>query len=162
MLDHGSADRGQLFHDDRVPLLPARRQSGPRHALSVPDLIGAGRAVRLRHGGIHLDALRVARGADESTLAQRTRPTGQPLRNRAPRSGKRRPRPPVDHLWVTPRRPPAPTVATRPSAPDRGQSRAPAEARGRHRHRGARAPGLQSRPRRPAPPRRRPADRNRP
>src|SRR5215471_21767452 len=40
-LDHRCADRAQLIHDDRVPLLPARRKPGPRRSLSVSDLIGA-------------------------------------------------------------------------------------------------------------------------
>jgi hypothetical protein len=39
--DHRRADRAQLIHDDRVPLLPARRKPGPRRSLSVPDLIAA-------------------------------------------------------------------------------------------------------------------------
>ena len=29
-LDHRGTDRAQLLHDDRVPLLPARREPGPR------------------------------------------------------------------------------------------------------------------------------------
>src|ERR1022692_3357561 len=33
--------RAQLIHDHRVPLLPARREPGPRRSLNVPDLIGA-------------------------------------------------------------------------------------------------------------------------
>jgi len=41
-LDHRRADRAQLIHDDRVPLLPARRKPGPRRPLNVPDLIAAG------------------------------------------------------------------------------------------------------------------------
>ena len=40
-LHHGSANRAQLIHDDRVPLLPARRQPGPRRSLTVSDLIAA-------------------------------------------------------------------------------------------------------------------------
>ena len=40
-LDHRCADRAQLLHDDRVPLLPARREPGPRLSLNVSDLIGA-------------------------------------------------------------------------------------------------------------------------
>ena len=40
-VDHRCADRSQLIHDDRVPLLPARRQPGPRRSLNVSDLIGA-------------------------------------------------------------------------------------------------------------------------
>src|SRR5205823_6164274 len=39
-LDHRGADRAQLIHDDRVPLLPARREPGPRRSLNVSDLIG--------------------------------------------------------------------------------------------------------------------------
>jgi hypothetical protein len=39
--DHRRADRAQLIHDDRVPLLPARRKPGPRRPLNVPDLITA-------------------------------------------------------------------------------------------------------------------------
>lgn len=39
--DHRRADRAQLIHDDRVPLLPARRKPGPRYPLNVPDLIAA-------------------------------------------------------------------------------------------------------------------------
>ena len=38
-LDHRFADRAELIHDDRVPLLPARRKPGPRHSLSISDLI---------------------------------------------------------------------------------------------------------------------------
>src|SRR5207249_2203727 len=40
-LDHRCADRSQLIHDDRVPLLPARGEPGPRRSLNVSDLIGA-------------------------------------------------------------------------------------------------------------------------
>ncbi len=40
-LDNRCADRAQLIHDDRVPLLPARRKPGPRRSLNVPDLIAA-------------------------------------------------------------------------------------------------------------------------
>src|ERR1017187_10019890 len=40
-LDHRCADRPQLIHDDRVPLLPARREPGPCRSLNVSDLIGA-------------------------------------------------------------------------------------------------------------------------
>jgi hypothetical protein len=40
-LDHRCADRAQLLHDDQVPLLPARREPGPRRSLNVSDLIGA-------------------------------------------------------------------------------------------------------------------------
>jgi hypothetical protein len=40
-LDHRRADQTQLIHDDRVPLLPARRKPGPRRSLNVPDLIAA-------------------------------------------------------------------------------------------------------------------------
>jgi hypothetical protein len=39
--DHRCADRAQLIHDDRVPLLPARRKPGPRHSLNIADLIAA-------------------------------------------------------------------------------------------------------------------------
>jgi hypothetical protein len=40
-LDNRCADRAQLIHDDRVPLLPARRKPGPRRSLNVSDLIAA-------------------------------------------------------------------------------------------------------------------------
>src|SRR6266699_2137564 len=40
-LDHRRADRAQLIHDDRVPLLPARRKPGPQRDLFVSDLIAA-------------------------------------------------------------------------------------------------------------------------
>jgi hypothetical protein len=40
-LDHRCANRAQLIHDDRVPLLPARRKPGPRRSLNVPNLIAA-------------------------------------------------------------------------------------------------------------------------
>jgi hypothetical protein len=40
-LDHRCADRAQLIHDDRVPLLPARGKPGPRCSLNIPDLIAA-------------------------------------------------------------------------------------------------------------------------
>jgi hypothetical protein len=40
-LDNRCADRAQLIHDDRVPLLPARGKPGPRHSLNVSDLIAA-------------------------------------------------------------------------------------------------------------------------
>ena len=40
-LDHRRADRAQLIHDDRVPLLPARGEPGPRRSLTVSDLIAA-------------------------------------------------------------------------------------------------------------------------
>src|SRR5207253_8180663 len=40
-LDHRGADRAKLLHDDRVPLLPAPREPGPRRSLAVSDLIGA-------------------------------------------------------------------------------------------------------------------------
>src|ERR1022692_2903221 len=40
-LDNRCADWAQLIHDDRVPLLPARRELGPRRSLNVSDLIGA-------------------------------------------------------------------------------------------------------------------------
>jgi hypothetical protein len=40
-LDDRRADRAQLIHDDRVPLLPTRGEPGPRLSLSVSDLIGA-------------------------------------------------------------------------------------------------------------------------
>src|SRR6266571_1601688 len=39
-LDNRCADRAQLIHDHRVPLLPARREPGPRRSLNVSDLIG--------------------------------------------------------------------------------------------------------------------------
>jgi hypothetical protein len=39
--DSRCADWAQLIHDDRVPLLPARRQPGPRRPLTISDLIGA-------------------------------------------------------------------------------------------------------------------------
>src|ERR1700722_6766230 len=39
--DHRCDDRAQLIHDDRVPLLPARRKPGPRCPLNIPDLIAA-------------------------------------------------------------------------------------------------------------------------
>lgn len=38
-LDHCCADRAQLVHDDRVPLLPARGKPGPRRSLTVSDLV---------------------------------------------------------------------------------------------------------------------------
>ena len=40
-LDHRCADRAELIHDDRIPLLPARRKPGPRRSLNVSDLIAA-------------------------------------------------------------------------------------------------------------------------
>src|SRR5258707_5002768 len=40
-LDNRCADRAQLIHDDGVPLLPARREPGPRRSLTVSDLLGA-------------------------------------------------------------------------------------------------------------------------
>jgi hypothetical protein len=40
-LDNRCTDRAQLIHDDRVPLLPARREPGPRRSLNVSDLTGA-------------------------------------------------------------------------------------------------------------------------
>src|SRR5664280_3170495 len=40
-LNNRCADRSQLLHDHRVPLLPARREPGPGHSLNVSDLIGA-------------------------------------------------------------------------------------------------------------------------
>jgi hypothetical protein len=40
-LDNRCADRAQLIHDDRVPLLPAGREPRPRGSLNVSDLIGA-------------------------------------------------------------------------------------------------------------------------
>jgi hypothetical protein len=39
--DNRCTDRAQLIHDDRVPLLPARRKPGPRRSLNVLDLIAA-------------------------------------------------------------------------------------------------------------------------
>src|SRR6266487_2766109 len=39
--DHRRANRAQLIHDDRVPLLPARRKPGPRRSLNISDLIAA-------------------------------------------------------------------------------------------------------------------------
>ena len=39
--DDRVTDRAELLGDDRVPLLPAGRQPGPRRSLGVPDLIGA-------------------------------------------------------------------------------------------------------------------------
>src|SRR5437764_849370 len=70
-LDHRGADRAQLIHDDRVPLLPARREPGPRRALSVSDLVGArhqrgrcsvprpGVTNRVRHGSSMSAAVRI-------------------------------------------------------------------------------------------------------
>jgi hypothetical protein len=40
-LDDRRADRTQLIHDDRVPLLPACREPSPRRPLNVSDLVGA-------------------------------------------------------------------------------------------------------------------------
>jgi len=40
-LDHRHAHRAELIHDDRIPLLPARRKPGPRRSLNVPDLNAA-------------------------------------------------------------------------------------------------------------------------
>ena len=60
-LDHRGADRAQLIHDDRVPLLPARGEPGPRRSLTVPDLVGArhrpSRAMCSERGDEPLDAL---------------------------------------------------------------------------------------------------------
>src|ERR1039457_6378941 len=38
-LDNGCADWAQLIHDDRIPLLPARREPGPRRSLNISNLI---------------------------------------------------------------------------------------------------------------------------
>ena len=38
-LDNRCADRAQLIHDDRVPLVAARRKAGRRRSLSISDLI---------------------------------------------------------------------------------------------------------------------------
>src|SRR5207302_6058636 len=40
-VDHRCADRAQLIHDDRVPLLPAGREPSPCRSLNVSDLICA-------------------------------------------------------------------------------------------------------------------------
>src|ERR1019366_10797534 len=40
-LNNRCADRAQLIHDDRVPLLPAHGKPGPRRSLNVSDLVAA-------------------------------------------------------------------------------------------------------------------------
>src|SRR5674536_210584 len=76
-LDNRCADPAQLIHDDRVPLLPARREHGPRRSLNVSDLIAARhRPSRYRMHPPNTKAL--LGGRREYIMPDRRAPASQP------------------------------------------------------------------------------------